>query len=233
MFEFLTQVASLMNKNRFIGREQWGKLKLNYTNSLNSTLCVLQENEDGELVFVHRSFKNYFLSRYYIQKNLHKRKNKKNLKSFMELTNTDLEFCVFYAEQFILINTTLSRNVCKAIAETSHHETSKNITETIVEYLTGNCTLFFKNDFSFTIEQYLHVFPCGRVLYGGETFSLSRLQEIRRTKILETNDPEYFVGCKLSKIMENLNLSGIMYNSKYTNEFKVMMSSFFCSLTAK
>lgn len=227
VFEFLTQVASLMNKNEFIGREQWGKLKLNYTNSLNSTLCVLQENEDGELVFVHRSFKNYFLSRYYIQKKLHKRKNKKVLKTFVELINADLEFCVFYAEQFISVNTTLSNNVCKAIAETSPPEVGKNITEIIVEYLSGNCTLFFKNDFPFTIEQYLHVFPCGKVLYGGETFTLLRLQEIRRTKILETDDPEYFVGCKLSKVTKNLNFSGIMYNSKYTNEFKVMISSFF------
>lgn len=227
VFEFLTQAASLMNMNGFIDREQWGKLKLNYNNSLNSTLCVLQENEDGKLVFVHKSFKNYFLSRYYIQKKLHKRKNKKDLNTFIELINTDLEFCVFYAEQFISFNTTLSNNVCKAIAETSQLEVDKNITEVIVEYLTGNCTLFFKNDFPFTIEQYLLAFPCGKVLYGGEIYTLSRLHGIRRMKVLETNDPEYFVGCKLSKITKNLNLSGIIYNSKYTNEFKFMMSSFF------
>lgn len=220
VFEFLTQVAALMDKNEFIDREQWSKLKLNYTNSLNSSLCVLQENENGKLIFIHRSFKNFFMSRYYIQKNLHKKKYKNDLKSFMELINTDLAFCVFYAEQIISVNKPLSCNVCKAIVETSHIETGENFTEVIVKYLTGNYTLYFKNDFPFTIEQYLHVFPCGRVLYGGETFTLSRLHEIRKTKTIETNDPEYFVGCKLSAIIKNINLSGIMFTPKYTNEFQ-------------
>lgn len=226
VFEFLTIVAELMSKNEYIDRKQWSQLKLEHVKSVNSALCVLQEHKDGGLEFAHKSFKDYFLARYYVNKILRNRVNKKYCKTFNEIVKTNIGFCVFYAEQMILNNTKLSSMICNVIAETTCTKTNETLVEAVVGHATGKHVLYFKNDMLFTIEQYLQIFPCGRAYYVGEMFTLSYLGEIKKTKMIRTNSPELFDGSNAALIMKALNLSAIMYTPKYADEYTLITSSF-------
>ncbi len=220
VFDFLTQVAGLMEKNDFIDRKQWESLlndKKLFTKSKkgdkgfsNAALCVLQENTSGGLEFIHNIFKDYFLALYFSQINIDKKS--KDYDNYHYNIKTNSEFVIIYIEQLIKSPNELINKVINELLEIND-----NNLEEISEYASGNIRLDYTSELSFTIEDYLSVFPCGIVLYAGMIFNKNIMDNLYTDGILEVKDAYLLNGCNQNVISKNNYLKGIQLSISKIN----------------
>lgn len=225
VFEFLTDIASNLIDTESIEHSKWETLREKRNTSVNAAFCILQENDNGSLSFVHKSFKDYFLARFYVEKLIHGR-NKRLLDSFIQQIETNLDFVYVYAELLVKKKNKLISQICGAIANEKHIETSEKLPEFLVDYLLGKTGLYYQEGLPFTIHDYLNVFPLGNILYVGKTFNKPYLDKLQADRILITRYPDLMTGFQASAISKEFTLRGIKYISEFSNEYQVMDTLF-------
>lgn len=210
--DFLVQIARLMGKKDYIDRKQWEsllndkkafpKLKNDKKNLTNAAVCVLQENANGGLEFIHNIFKDYFLALYYSQiKIVEKSNDNENL---TVLLKSNSEFAIMYIEQLIKSPNELIKRVIKELIEIENYNLQK-----ISEYANGTLKFIYTSQLAFTIEEYLTVFPCGFVMYAGIIFNKEVLDNLCIDGILEVKDAYLLADCNQNVLSKNNYVKGI------------------------
>lgn len=226
IFSFLTSIASFMENSDMASREQWEQLKNESKNSVNAAFCILQEQENGKLSFIHKSFKDFFLARYYVRKLFDTAKDGEITDSFIENIQTNHGFCTLFVEQMLEKGNALSKSICSAIAENNPVDTNDDFTERIVDFFTGKIGLMYTDGMPFTIAEYLYAFPCGRVLYAGIEFDRMSLEKMQKSRILHLNNTDLICECHASSISSRIDFCGVIYNPDYVNEYKIFTTDF-------
>ena len=210
VWEFLTEVAGAMGTNKSIDKEQWCKLKHIKAGEINEAYCVLQEikhkNKVDKLEFVHNSFQNYFLACYYASMLKDKSERMEKDKSFSSLFMSNSEFAVMYIEQLMKGDNELAKQVCKELLRVGDNDF-----ENIIEYAKGDSRFVYDPTISFTIEEYLTVFPNGVFIYAGINFDRYLLDDLRSNGILKVRNPEYLSEFRQAVISKNNYVKGIQY----------------------
>lgn len=226
VFNFLTALSSYMDEMGSIKRKDWEKVQSHQSTSVNAAFCVLQEDENGGLSFVHKSFHDYFLARFFIEKHIRGRRNKKITEALENKIKLNSEFCHFFVEQMLSNGSRLSRYICKAIKNERTIQTTEALVPIIVKHLTGAMHFYYRKGLPFTIEEYLSVFPCGVVKYGGNKFDSKELEKLRITRVLEINAPDLLNECHAESISSKLKLRGVVSSQYFQYKFKMITSNF-------
>lgn len=211
IWDFLTDIAGIMDDNKFIEKDQWMQaIKLREIQEINEAFCVLQEvknkDEKEKLCFVHNIFQNYFLARYYIL--MTKEERNKNEDQFIYILRSNSEFAAMFIEQLINGADELSKRICINILQRKNDNFDK-----LIEYARGNLRFLYSSDVSFTIEEYLSVFPCGIFEYNGTVFNKNLIRQLYYEGMLEIENIYSLNEIKSEVITSNnLNIKGIRIN---------------------
>lgn len=226
VFNFLTALSSYMDEMGSIKRKDWEKVQSHQSTSVNAAFCVLQEDENGGLSFVHKSFHDYFLARFFIEKHIRGRRSKKITEALENKIKFDSGFCHFFAEQILSNGSRLSRHICKAIKSERIMQTTEDLVPIIVKHLTGAMHFYYRNGLPFTIEEYLSVFTCGVAEYAGNRFDSKELEKLRITRVLEIDVPDFLKECHVEAISSKLKLRGVVSTQYFQYKFNVITSNF-------
>lgn len=222
VWEFLIEIAGIMGNNQTIDREQWCNLKGLKVEEINEAYCVLQEikNEDKveKLGFVHSSFQNYFLACYYASMlNGKKSEQMERDKKFSSLFRANSEFAVMYIEQLMKGENELAKKVCKELLKLK----DGNI-ENIIEYAKGDLRFVYNPTISFTIEEYLTVFPDGIFIYAGIIFDRCLLDDLRSNRIFKIMNPKCLAEFEQAVISKSNYVKG-MYFDLFDTEYQFLL----------
>lgn len=211
IWNFLTDIAGIMDDDKFIEKDQWMQaIKLREIQEINEAFCVLKEvknkDEKEKLCFVHNIFQNYFLARYYIL--MTKEERKKCEDQYIYILRSNSEFATMFIEQLINGEDELSKRICINILQRENDNFDK-----LIEYARGNLRFLYSSDVSFTIEEYLSVFPCGIFEYNGTVFNKNLIRELCYEGVLELENIYSLNEIKSEVITRNnLNIIGIRIN---------------------
>lgn len=226
-FRFFSELAFYMRETGIVRREVWVQKQSASKISINAALCVLQENEDGELFFVHKSFCDYFLSRYFVEQHIMGESSKELIEALAAQIKYNLSFCNLFAEVMLSMGGELSDKICKTIKEKHDKQaTDDSPIMLIAKHLTGEMHFLYHGKLPFTIEDYFYIFPNGIVEFAGNKFDRAGLEELRCTRILKTYTPDLLSSCHAESIFSTLKLRGVMVLPHYHYDFKVIISDF-------
>ncbi len=188
VWEFLTDLAGTMGQNESIDKEIWRKLKkVKNIKKINRAFCGLEEvkdSENEELMFIHNAFRYYFLARYFASAvDVETDIDKKSLKTMLE---SGFEFAVMYVEQ---LKDSANAQVRKIREELM--AVTGNDKEQIVKYAKGEACFIYMPESLFTIEDYLMVFPSGRLMYAGIIFDKDKFDRLIEEGVFSVQD----AGC--------------------------------------
>lgn len=180
VLSFLTDIAGEMGEKDSIEKKDWQKLKnKNGIKDINRVYCGLQEDEEGNLQFIHQSFKNFFLARYYV---LAPNKQKES-PVFMNMLKLSSELAVMYVELLMKEGNTLAKKVCNDILNGN-----KQDIYSLSEYARGTLVFMHKPEISFTAAEFFSVFPNGKLLYAGIRLDKERFESLRLDGILKVKN---------------------------------------------
>lgn len=199
---FLVQVARTMGNEGYINKEQWYELRQGL--ETNTALCVLQEESNGNLEFIHKTFENYFLAYYFSAIKDWGDYDSETYDMFHSLLNTNSEFAIMYVEQLVGGSNDLSEKVCTEIMKYEDFNT-----EDFLEYAKGKRWLVYLPEFSFSVEEYLSVFPDGGCIYAGNIFNRETVRNIKKNGILEIRDTGYLKAFNKDSMFRTVNITGI------------------------
>lgn len=211
IWDFLTDIAGIMGNNKFIEKDQWMQAKkIREIQDINDAFCVLQEvknkGEKEKLYFVHDIFHNYFLACYYIS--MTKEERKKSEDQFIYIMKSNSEFAAMFIEQLINGSDELSKEICIYILQRENDNFDK-----LIEYARGNLRFLYSSDVSFTIEEYLSIFPCGIFEYNGTVFDKNLITKLCYEGVLEVENTDKLNRMKREVITRsNSNIIGIRIN---------------------
>ncbi len=201
VMDFLTELAGVMGEDDSIDKKQWYKLKAGKIEALNESYCVLQEiegeNENEKLCFVHNTFQDYFLARYYAFMSEAVLAEDEVCDQFLTMLRTNSEFSTMYIEQLLDGNREPAKTICAELLRLENGDR-----ERISEYAKGKRKFIYRPEITFTIEDYLTVFPGGSFLYAGTLFNRHIWNRIVRDGIIELNSLVYidqYNKCVLTK----------------------------------
>lgn len=206
VWDFLANLAGVMGQNESINREQWEEVKdLEKIKKVNRAFCVLQEvkdSENEELRFVHGTFKDYFLA-YYFASTMYEKtdEDRENLRSLLE---SNSEFAVMYIEQLQDGTNQSAKKICEELLSVAKKDKEK-----VLEYARGILRLHCKWEISFTIEDYLTVFPSGKFIYAGITFDRDTFTRLMKEGLLEIRDAGFLEELEENRITAK-NFEGII-----------------------
>lgn len=225
IWDFLTDIAGIMEKNKFIDKEQWGNLKsLKEIQELNEAYCVLQEvkykGEKEKICFIHNTFYNYFLARYYALQI--KENNIKYEDKLFFLLRSNSEFSVMYIEQIMNGSNQLIRKICEELLMIENGNIEK-----IAGYANGTLRFLYLPLVSFTIEEFLYVFPYGNFEYNGILFNRTKLDSLRSSGILDIEDSTFITECNQNVISRNNYITGVQLNLSSTENYKLISFFYF------
>ena len=210
VFDFLTELVSLMKNNESISRKSWEELRSAKDININAALCALQEDNSGNIKFIHNTFRNYFLARYYASSQ-NKNEEGKNLSI---LLRRNLEFCILYVEQMANSSNEIVRKIYDYLLNQKDMDMEK-----LSEYANGNISLIYKPSITFTIEEYLSVFPDGTFMYAGINFNKFILNNLKSNGILKILNVNYLAGFNQQVISKNMYVKGMQFNSVISHRY--------------
>lgn len=221
VFDFLTDIAGLMGLNDYISKEQWEELKSKKSIDGNASFCALQELGSDYMVFIHKSFKDYFLACYFANNIGNKIKTGRNVskndfENLSQLLGSNTVFCTMYTEQLLESDSRLIKTVSNYLLQSIAH----NNPAILSSFVRGSTCYNYRSDAPFTVEEYLRVFPHGDCSYYGIRFNSTKLQKLHSTGILEINENENFENYKLHEISKKLKIRGIQYSPLFWKGFK-------------
>lgn len=192
--DFLSVLASHAESNGAIPRAVWDELKQREEAradwELNAAYCVLREDENVDaLYFIHRAFSEFFLARFYAS-GLGNRESEE----LARLIRDRDEFASIYAELLMTDGEgdTVSQNVCNSLLATARIRLSrKDQHARLVKYAKGDTYLEFEGnaeDLSFTVQDFLRVFPHSSAWYMGIEWNRAELQKTLSDGILKLVD---------------------------------------------
>lgn len=199
---FLAQTARTMGNKGYINKEQWRELKKGL--KTNTALCVLQEESNGNLEFIHKTFENYFLAYYFATIEDWENFDSETYNIFRSLLHANHEFGIMYVEQLADGVNDLSKKIC---AEMMKHE--KLDREDLLEYASGKKCFVYLPEISFSIEEYLSVFLDGGCIYAGNIFNRAAVNDMKKNGILEIRDTGYLKEFKKGIMFQTVDIIGI------------------------
>lgn len=177
VISFLTDIAGEMGSEESIERKYWYKLKnKSGIKNINKVYCGLQEDEDGNLRFIHQSFKNFFLARYYVLM----LNNRKENNEFIHLLELSSELAVMYIELLMKEGNALAKKVCNDILSRKNEDINR-----LAEYARGTLRFIYNTERSFTAADFFTVFPYGKFLYAGIELDKDKFEELKINGILK------------------------------------------------
>ncbi|NBH73556.1 hypothetical protein D3Z51_16380 [Clostridiaceae bacterium] len=174
----LTEAAGKMGLDDFLPKDQWHLLKnTRQITSLNQAVCALCEDENNNLRFIHQSFKEFFLACYYASLSSEKLVNDK---TFYHILKFNANFSIMYIERLLASTNSLAQKICNELLSLNNCTIDR-----ISEYAKGNLRFLFIPSITFTIEEYLTVFPYGNFLYAGITFDRNVFSQLNNQGLIE------------------------------------------------
>ena len=221
VFDFLTKIVALMGTGESLAKDAWVKARSGSRITANAAFCVLQEDRDGFLCFVHRSFRDYFLARHYISL-MKQQPSEEQISAFIYLQRNNSAFSLMYAELLPQLGSDLEKDICNDIlsAEDDHEHLS--------DYIAGRKSFFYTTNYAYTIEDYLTVFPAGSVRYVGLSFDRDVLNTLYVDKCLEIQDAAFLSSGDYKAISKNISLDSVFMRLKFASEIKIVTLSFKC-----
>jgi len=143
VFGFLASVAEIIYSQGSIKRSEWEKLKGKARIDVNSALCVLQEDNKGHLLFIHKSFMDYFLARYFVNTTT---LNPEKTEEFAALLTENSSFSLMYTELLLTYGNAFSKKICENLLEKC-----KGKIEELSEYVRGNYCFHLNANCFFTV----------------------------------------------------------------------------------
>lgn len=224
VFDFLTQIAGLMGLEDHISKQKWKEQAKEKKIHGNAAFCALQEYDDESMEFIHPMFKDYFLAIYYAK--AHGKKHGIRSADFKNLTyllKSNTEFSIMYVEQLAESKGRLVKRVLTFLLQGI---AGKNF-KILAELARGNTWYIYTSDSPFTVEEYLRIFPHGGLKYNGIFFDRKVLDKLFSTGILETENIEDLINCKINKISSNISIKGVVNIPIYWKGFKHTKRSFY------
>ncbi|RKI76501.1 hypothetical protein D7V83_19600 [bacterium 0.1xD8-71] len=127
---------------------------------------------------------------------------------YIYILRSNSEFATMFIEQLINGEDELSKRICINILQRENDNFDK-----LIEYARGNLRFLYSSDVSFTIEEYLSVFPCGIFEYNGTVFNKNLIRELCYEGVLELENIYSLNEIKSEVITRNnLNIIGIRIN---------------------
>lgn len=214
--DFLTELAGSMGSGHAVRRKIRDDLCRKYDISGNITWCVLQENGDDEVAFIHQSFQDYFMALFFAAK-MEKKLTKKSGMTQRDydvlgyLLSSNASFGVMYTEQLLESSAKLMVKVLHYILDTGTQGSAWEL----AEYISGRKWYHFRDACPFTIEELFRVMPQAECQYYGLHFDQEGLERLRRSGILEivtdaVTSADFSKLC-MSKIAKDLQLHGVCY----------------------
>ena len=192
VFELLTKIVKELDSDGFITRDNWSIIKGNL--DINHSLCLLIEEEDGKLSFVHKMFEEYFMARYYAKSSNIDIEALKNV-----LTTGSVDFLKMYAEFIINCQPYIINNIIE-----NTKPLHANI-EKLVNFAQGTSFVFYNTNKSenASVDEILRRFPLSRIKYAAMDFDIEILDKIKNDGILEIAGIGYLEGCDVSLITDS------------------------------
>lgn len=193
---YLTEAAGKMGLDDFLPKDQWHLLKnTRQITSLNQAVCALCEDENNNLRFIHQSFKEFFLACYYASLSSEKLVNDK---TFYHILKFNANFSIMYIERLLASTNSLAQKICNELLSLNNCTIDR-----ISEYAKGNLRFLFIPSITFTIEEYLTVFPYGHFLYAGITFDRNVFSQLNNQGLIELKNLDIILDYKDSPVFKN------------------------------
>ena len=225
VFMFLSRIAATLDSDDSIARSAWQKIKSETriaTEDTNAAFCVLQEDSNGNLTFIHKSFKDYFLAHFYVNL-MNNSPEDKEIDKLISMLEQNASFASIYTELLF----SLGNELTKLISLTLLKENNNDI-ECVTQFVKGNHRYLFPKHPSFTVEQYLTVFPAGIASYAGCVFDRERLKKLLSEGILEIDSVNYLDDCSISAVSKNASIISVHLTPKYDKTIQLVTLSFKC-----
>ncbi len=187
VLEYLTELAGMMGVNDFIPKEQWHSLiNTMQITFFNQAVCALCEDENNNLCFIHQTFKEFFLACYYARL---PSESLINDTVFYHLLNSNSEFSIMYIERLLTGTNDLAQKICNELLNLKDCNM-----ENISEYAKGNLRFLFTPSITFTIEDFLTVFPYGVFLYAGISFDRDTFNQFKQQGLFEIKNIDLLIS---------------------------------------
>jgi len=224
VIDFLSCIAYSMGADDSIKKSIWEIYRKEFKVSINAACCVLLENDDN-LTFIHKSFKEYFVACYYIKIISNSQNDKTNI-DICSILKTNHSLLLMFTELLLSVDDGLIKEICSCLLKEVKNKEGN--VEQIAKYITGTDHLIFQSSFSFTIEQYLTIFPLGIVDYAGFTFDKEKLKQLFSDGVLEIENVDFLIDCSIRAISDKFEVGTIRFRPKYNDEIKVVTTDFKC-----
>ena len=215
VYDFLTEISGKMGLDYCIPQHEWATLKDKYKIVLNAAFCVLQEENDGKLYFIHSSFQEFFRVLYFIKKT-NRRIRPKDLLFLDVLLETNSLFSIMYAEQICCKGTKLAKVISEYMIKKIGEKDKKKYIK-LARYICGESFLL-DADAPFTIEEYLSVFYKGHITYGGIIFDVQTYKDFKTSGILKSQSIYQLDKIKPERYGKNTIINGIITEIIYRDE---------------
>lgn len=225
VFMFLSRIATSLDSDDSINRTAWQKIKSETriaTEDTNAAFCVLQEDSNGNLAFIHKSFTDYFLAYFYVTL-MNNSPDEKEIDKLILLIKQNTSFASIYTELLF----SLGNELTKLISLTLLNENNNDI-KRVSEFVKGKSRYLFPKQSNFTVEQYLTVYPAGVAMYAGCVFNREGLKKLLSEGILEIESVNYLNDCSISAVSKNANIISVHLTPKYSIRIQLVTLSFEC-----